>query len=110
MTEKTVEPPPAGRRVEPLVGPLRSFLIPRGQQQAKHLVASFHVDLCEQCGLTVRCPRCGNPSCTGGYGEMDESGKGQCPICPIAYALNDLIVAAMPDGIAMSPPIPVPFD
>lgn len=96
--------------VECLVGPLSEFLIPRGQKKAKHLVASFEVDLCEQCGLMVRCPRCGNPSCTGGYGEMDASGSGQCPVCPIAYALNKLIVDAMPDGIEMSPPITVPFE
>lgn len=28
----------------------------------------------------MRCPRCGNNSCNGGYGE-----DGKCPVCPLAY-------------------------
>jgi hypothetical protein len=44
---------------------------------------SFAVEWCETCGaIFVKCPRCGNNSCNGGYGE-----DGKCPVCPLAYEL-----------------------
>lgn len=40
----------------------------------------------EQCGFCqqpmARCPKCGNNSCNGGYGEI--AGK-QCDMCPSVY-------------------------
>jgi len=47
---------------------------------------SFKVEWCESCGgIFVRCPKCGNNSCNGGYGR-DEDDK-ECDVCPIAYEL-----------------------
>jgi len=43
----------------------------------------FEVCWCETCtGIYVKCPKCGNNTCNGGYGE-----DGKCPICPSAYEL-----------------------
>jgi len=45
---------------------------------------SFRIDWCDVCGtLYIICPRCGNNTCNGGYGE-----NGNCPLCPIAYELD----------------------
>jgi len=45
--------------------------------------ASFSVEWCNTCQQKfVRCPRCGNNSCNGTYGE-----DGECPVCPLAYDL-----------------------
>ncbi len=39
---------------------------------------------CDPCGSWyVVCPRCGNNTCNGGYGE-----DGKCPICPKTYKLD----------------------
>jgi len=52
----------------------------------------FEVAWCETCkGLFVRCPRCGNNSCNGTYGEDKK-----CPVCPLAYAMMN---ALEQDGI-----------
>ena len=48
---------------------------------------SFKVEWCGQCGgLFVECPRCGNNSCNGGYGE-----DGKCPVCPVTYEMMHAI-------------------
>lgn len=40
-------------------------------------------DWCELCdGAFIRCPKCGNNSCNGGYGKIDEE---VCDVCEIAY-------------------------
>jgi hypothetical protein len=45
------------------------------------MTGKFEICWCELCGgFFVRCPRCGNNSCNGGYGE-----DGKCPVCPLAY-------------------------
>lgn len=47
---------------------------------------SFDIKWCETCGATyVRCPKCGNNSCNGGYGEDKDGNK--CNVCPVAYEL-----------------------
>lgn len=39
---------------------------------------TISIEWCGMCrGFFVRCPRCGNNSCNGGYGE-----EGKCPVCP----------------------------
>jgi tRNA U34 5-carboxymethylaminomethyl modifying enzyme MnmG/GidA len=32
----------------------------------------------------IECPRCGNNTCNGAYGE-----SGKCPVCPDIYSLQD---------------------
>lgn len=44
----------------------------------------YWCDLC-RCHF-VRCPKCGNNSCNGGYG-LD----GKCDICPLAYQYQEII-------------------
>jgi len=47
----------------------------------------FEVCWCNDCtGIYIKCPRCGNNTCNGGYGE-----DGKCPVCPVAYDLMYLI-------------------
>ena len=48
---------------------------------------NFKIEECGYCDWFVRCPRCGNNSCNGGYGE-----DGKCPICPLAYAVQAALV------------------
>lgn len=46
-------------------------------------IAAFTVEWCKTCRCPfVRCPRCGNNSCNGTYGEDQK-----CPVCPITYEL-----------------------
>ncbi len=48
--------------------------------------SSFNIEWCELCGgFFVRCPKCGNNTCNGGYGQ-DKDGN-ECKFCPIAYDL-----------------------
>jgi hypothetical protein len=47
----------------------------------------FTWELCEQCGPFVRCPKCGNNCCNGGYGKVD--GK-ECDVCPLSYQYQEL--------------------
>jgi len=50
---------------------------------------------CYTCGgLYVKCPRCGNNSCNGGYGE-----DGKCPVCPQAYELMYLLSSTKIDKL-----------
>ncbi len=49
---------------------------------------SFKIEKCELCGWFVRCPKCGNNSCNGGFGEVD--GK-ECDVCNVAYVIQDAI-------------------
>ena len=88
---------------------LQQWLIPRGQAgRGKTLLATFGVEWCDQCGMMIRCPRCGNNSCNGGRGEMDHTGGGTCPVCNIAYELMRIISdAASVNGIGLSPAMPV---
>lgn len=45
----------------------------------------FEVKWCDHCeNFFVKCARCGNNCCNGGSGE-----EGKCPICPVAYELQD---------------------
>ncbi len=39
-------------------------------------------DYCGMCGPMVRCGKCGNNACNGGYGKVDEK---ECDACPSAY-------------------------
>jgi rRNA maturation protein Nop10 len=53
----------------------------------QYKMPSFKITWCPTCRVFfVECPRCGNNTCNGGYGE-----KGKCPVCPKAYDLNDKI-------------------
>ena len=57
----------------------------------------FKIEWCSGCQcFYVRCPKCGNNSCNGGYGKMDMDGNPlpwndrgtesqPCDICPLAY-------------------------
>lgn len=49
---------------------------------------TFPVEYCELCEADmIICPKCGNNTCNGGYGEVDGS---QCDLCPTAYeAMNE---------------------
>ena len=38
---------------------------------------------CPLCGLAVRCGKCGNNCCNGGFGELPDGS--QCDACPSAY-------------------------
>lgn len=43
----------------------------------------FKIQWCSTCNdWFIECPRCGNNTCNGGYGE-----DGCCPVCPDAYDL-----------------------
>ena len=43
----------------------------------------FEWQLCTHCGAyMIRCPKCGNNCCNGGYGTVDGV---ECDICPLAY-------------------------
>ena len=45
---------------------------------------AFKIDWCTICETHfIICPRCGNNTCNGGYGE-----NGKCTLCPIAYELH----------------------
>ena len=44
----------------------------------------FEIKWCDVCkGIYIKCPRCHNNTCSGGYGE-----DGNCPVCPIAYNIT----------------------
>lgn len=43
-------------------------------------------DDCGLCGRMVRCGKCGNNSCNGGYGSVDGV---TCTACPSAYDMQD---------------------
>ena len=55
----------------------------------------FEVVYCVMCETNcVVCPKCGNNTCNGGYGYLDENGEptddwnnapARCDICPLAY-------------------------
>ncbi len=38
---------------------------------------------CEMCGPMVRCGKCGNNCCNGGYGTLPDGSA--CDACPSAY-------------------------
>lgn len=45
---------------------------------------------CEMCEFAaIICPKCGNNTCNGGYGEVD--GK-PCEICSLAYQYEQLAI------------------
>ena len=47
------------------------------------MTGKFEICWCADCGaFFVRCPRCGNNTCSGAFGE-----NGTCPVCPTAYDL-----------------------
>jgi len=48
----------------------------------------FTIHWCPTCnGTYIRCPKCGNNSCGGGYGKVD--GK-TCDVCPLSYQFQHL--------------------
>ena len=47
----------------------------------------FEWDWCCMCGAVVRCPKCGNNSCNGAFGELEDGSK--CDVCPQAYEIQD---------------------
>lgn len=52
------------------------------------MIAKFTVEWCEMCGHYIRCPKCGNNSCNGGYGVVN--GK-ECDVCPLTYQYQELM-------------------
>lgn len=52
-------------------------------------------DWCSMCGSHIKCPKCGNNCCTGGYGYLPsktpwgEPGDVECDMCPVAYDYQD---------------------
>lgn len=42
---------------------------------------------CELCGPSVRCGKCGNNCCNGGYGTLADGT--QCDACPEAYEMQE---------------------
>ena len=44
----------------------------------------FYCDTCERDAL--RCPKCGNNDCNGGYGEINGE---KCDLCPAVYDLSE---------------------
>jgi len=54
------------------------------------MAGKFEIEWCDNCKVFfVRCPRCGNNTCSGDFGE-----NGNCPVCPIAYEVLDTIQKA----------------
>ena len=39
--------------------------------------------MCEMCGPSVRCGKCGNNACNAGYGTLPDGSE--CDACPSAY-------------------------
>ncbi len=66
----------------------------------------FKVEWCSLCEVYfVRCPKCGNNCCNGGYGKIGglvapdtwaSDGK-DCDICPLAYQYQDALSAESVD-------------
>lgn len=44
--------------------------------------------VCDLCGPAVRCGKCGNNCCNGGYGRLADGSV--CDVCPDAYAMQDI--------------------
>lgn len=44
--------------------------------------------VCELCGPAVRCGKCGNNCCNGGYGTLPDGSS--CDECPSAYEKQNL--------------------
>jgi hypothetical protein len=45
---------------------------------------AFIIEWCDVCETYyIMCPKCGNNTCNGGYGD-----NGNCTLCPIAYELD----------------------
>jgi hypothetical protein len=66
---------------------LVELLRPRHSIARRRVLAEFTVEWCNTCNCEfVRCPRCGNNSCNGGFGE-----EGKCPVCEAAYALMQAV-------------------
>jgi CRISPR/Cas system-associated protein Cas10 (large subunit of type III CRISPR-Cas system) len=48
----------------------------------------FEWELCVHCGVyMIRCPKCKNNCCNGGYGEIDEI---TCDVCSLAYQYQSI--------------------
>jgi len=49
---------------------------------------NFQWEWCYTCDCWfIRCPKCGNNSCNGGYGNIDGE---ECDICSLAYSYQKL--------------------
>ena len=44
-------------------------------------------EVCEMCGPTVVCGKCGNNCCNAGYGTLEDGSE--CDACPSAYDLQN---------------------
>jgi len=75
---------------------------PLTEAEKKIVGQSFAVERCEFCGWFVKCPKCGNNCCNGGFGNMDKDGNPlpwntqdkdaqPCDMCPTAYAVQDAL-------------------
>lgn len=48
----------------------------------------FKVKYCSQCETEyIECPKCGNNTCNGTYGEINEV---ECDVCELAYQYDEL--------------------
>lgn len=48
----------------------------------------FHWEWCGECDFAfIRCPKCGNNCCCGGYGQIE--GK-ECDVCSLSYQYQEL--------------------
>jgi len=78
------------------------FLKSSGYEWPEKKAFKFTWDYCGLCKtMFVRCPKCGNNCCSGGFGEVtkkglplkkfSDSGKGvTCDVCSLAYQYQDL--------------------
>lgn len=68
----------------------------------KKLEYKFEWEYCSTCrGYMIRCPKCGNNCCNGGYGRMidgkpikwnepNQENAEHCDVCPLAYQYQEL--------------------
>lgn len=51
-------------------------------------IQGYKFEWCSLCRVYfLRCPKCGNNSCNGGWGSID-GGQGNCDECPKCYELE----------------------
>jgi len=64
----------------------------------------FTLEWCETCKVFfVKCPKCGNNCCNGGYGpslfdDVPKKEVGTCDICPLSYQYQELYNALVGDA------------
>jgi hypothetical protein len=62
--------------------------VPDGTEN-KFVPANLVWGWCRMCGAYLKCPKCGNNLCNGGYGTLDEERKVPCDLCTHMYELQD---------------------